>query len=217
VRRTGAIREIFAFGFRNPFRMSFDSKRGDLYVGDVGQNDIEEIDRIFPGRNSGWTVKEGTLFFDGRGAAEGVASENPVPGRSVPPGLVDPIAQYDTHLEGHSVILGSVYRGDNLHELRGHLVFGDFSRLFNFPSGPHNYGRLFHLDADSRGRKLAAIREFHITPSNAPNLAVLGFGEDTDGEIYLLGNVSGVPFGTGGVMLRLAPVHDDEHPSDDDD
>ena len=219
VRRSDALQEIFAYGFRNPFRISFDSKRGDLYVGDVGQNDIEEVDRVVGGRNYGWNIKEGTLFFDPRGAADGVASRNPVPGREVPPGLVDPIAQYDTHLEGHSVILGSVYRGEDLHGLRGELVFGDFSRLFNFPSGPHNYGRLFHIGADSRGRQLQAIHEFHITPSNAPNLAVLGLGEDAEGEIYLLGNISGVPFGTGGVILRLAPVADDEddHSHHDDD
>lgn len=219
VRKPGALKEIFAFGFRNPFRISFDRKRGDLYVGDVGQNDIEEVDRVVAGRNYGWNLKEGTLFFDPKGVTEnGVAQRNPVPGRPIPPGLIDPIAQYDTHLEGHSVILGFVYRGDDLHDLRGNLLFGDFSRLFNFPSGPHNYGRLFHINADSRGRDLQRIREFHITPSNAPNLAVLGFGEDADGEIYVLGNVSGVPFGTGGVILRFAPVLDDEdHHSHDDD
>jgi glucose/arabinose dehydrogenase len=207
VSSAGALKEIFAYGFRNPFRISFDRKRGDLYAGDVGQNDIEEVDRVVAGGNYGWNIKEGTLFFDPRGEEEdGTASPDPVPGRAAPPGLIDPIAQYDTHLEGHSVILGSVYRGEDLHELNGRLIFGDFSRLFNFPSGPHNYGRLFHVNAGSGGRHLRAIREFHITPSNAPNLAVLGFGEDARGEIYLLGNVSGLPFGEGGVVLRLAPL-----------
>jgi glucose/arabinose dehydrogenase len=220
VRNPNALNEIFAYGFRNPFRISFDRERGDLYVGDVGQNDIEEVDLVVASGNFGWNIKEGTLFFDPKGEEEdGAASPSPVPGRTAPPGLIDPIAQYDTHLEGHSVILGSVYRGEDLHQLRGRLIFGDFSRLFNFPSGPHDYGRLFHVNAESRGRRLRAIREFHITPSNAPNLAVLGFGEDAKGEIYLLGNASGVPFGDGGVVLRLAPApaesnephtHDDE-------
>jgi glucose/arabinose dehydrogenase len=216
VRSSGAVKEIFAYGFRNPFRMSFDRQRGDLYVGDVGQNDIEEVDRVFAGGNYGWNVKEGTLFFDPRGPTQpGAAQTSVVPGRAIPAGVVDPVAQYDTHLEGHSVIAGFVYRGQQLPGLSGHLVFGDFSRLFNFPSGPHNYGRLFHINAESRGRELQKIREFHITPSNAPNLAVLGFGEDGNGEIYLLGNVSGIPFGTGGVVIKLipAPHHDD----DDDD
>jgi hypothetical protein len=218
-RRTSvSLKEIFAYGFRNPFRISFDRKRGDMYAGDVGQNDIEEVDRVVAGGNHGWNLKEGTLFFDPRGEEDGVASLNPVAGRAAPPGLIDPIAQYDTHLEGHSVILGSVYRGEDLHGLRGRLIFGDFSRLFNFPSGPHNYGRLFHINAESHAPHLRAIREFHITPSNAPNLAVLGFGEDARGEIYVLGNVSGLPFGAGGVILRLAPAaNDDVDQSDDGD
>jgi glucose/arabinose dehydrogenase len=225
VARAGALKEIFAYGFRNPFRMSIDRQRGDLYVGDVGQNDIEEIDRVVAGGNYGWNIKEGTLYFDPKAPnVNGAAQLNPVPGRNVPAGLVDPIAQYDTHLEGHSVIVGFVYRGQRLHKLRGHLLFGDFSRLFNFPSGPHNYGRLFHINAESRKRELNRIREFNITPSNAPNLAVLGFGEDADGEVYVLGNVSGVPFGTGGVVIKLIPAphdhgdgHDDDHDDHDDD
>jgi glucose/arabinose dehydrogenase len=218
VRRAGAVKEIFAYGFRNPFRMSFDRQRGDLYVGDVGQNDVEEVDRVVAGGNYGWNVKEGTLFFDPRSPTQaGAAQTNVVPGRAIPAGLIDPLAQYDTHLEGHSVIAGFVYRGQQLHGLRGHLVFGDFSRLFNFPSGPHNYGRLFHVNAESRDRELRKIREFHITPSNAPNLAVLGFGEDANGEIYVLGNVNGVPFGAGGVVIKLISApHDDDHDHDDD-
>jgi glucose/arabinose dehydrogenase len=213
VARNGAVKEIFAFGFRNPFRMSFDRKRGDLYVGDVGQNDIEELDRVVAGGNYGWNFKEGTLFFNPNGDADGFATPNPVPGRPVPSGLIDPIAQYDTHWEGHSVITGFVYRGERLKGLKGRLIFGDFSRLFNFPGGPHNYGRLFHINGESGGPGLRAIREFHITPSNAPNLAVLGFGEDTDGEVYVMGNVSGIPFGTGGVVLQLVPP---DHHADDD-
>jgi glucose/arabinose dehydrogenase len=203
----GALEEIYAFGFRNPFRMSFDRSTGELYVGDAGQNDLEEVNRVVAGGNYGWNIKEGTLFFHPMSReVDGVASKNPPLNRPVPPGLIDPIAQYDTHHEGHAVIVGSVYRGVDIPALSGRLVFGDFSRLFNFPSGPNNYGRLFHVNAESLGRNLRAIREFHITPSNAPNLAILGFGEDTRGEIYVLGNSSGVPSGDGGVILRLAPV-----------
>lgn len=219
VRRAGALPEVFAYGFRNPFRMTIDTDRGHLYVGDVGQNDIEEVDRVVAGGNYGWNFKEGSLFFDPKGPTEnGAASRTPVAGRTLPHGLIDPIAQYDTHHEGHSVIVGFVYRGERLHRLRGRLLFGDFSRLFNFPSGPHNYGRLLHVKADSSGGGLRNIREFQITPSNAPNLAVLGFGQDANGEVYVLGNVSGVPFGTGGVIVRLAPApdHEGEHDHDDD-
>jgi glucose/arabinose dehydrogenase len=218
VDRAGALEEIFAYGFRNPFRMSFDRQRGDLYVGDAGQNDVEEVSRVTAGGNYGWNVKEGTLFFDPRGVEDdGAAQVQPVAGRPVPAGLIDPIAQYDTHFEGHAVIVGFVYWGQDLPELQGRLVFGDFSRVSNFPGGPHDYGRLFHVNASSLGKQLRNVREFHITPSNAPNVAVLGFGQDAAGELYVLGNKSGVPFGDGGVVLRLTPAaesEDDPAPQD---
>ena len=59
VSTAGALAEILALGFRNPFRLSFDRERGDLYVGDAGQNDLEEVDRVVAGGNYGWNAKEG--------------------------------------------------------------------------------------------------------------------------------------------------------------
>ena len=73
------VKEIWAFGFRNPFRMSFDSRTGDLFVGDVGQNDIEEVDIVRKGGNYGWNLKEGTLFFHINGTADGFAARTPDP------------------------------------------------------------------------------------------------------------------------------------------
>ena len=137
------MREIYALGFRNPFRFSFDSTRGDLYVGDVGQNDLEEVDIVVRGGNYGWPIKEGTLFFHHNDNAEGFASREPPAGAAIPSNLRDPIAQYDTHHEGHSVIGGFVYRGRAIRDLVGRYVFGDFSLLFKFPLGPHDYGRIF--------------------------------------------------------------------------
>ena len=67
----GAVKEIYAFGFRNSYRFSFDSRTGDLYVGDVGQNDIEEVNIVVRGGNYGWAIKEGTLFFNHNGNLEG--------------------------------------------------------------------------------------------------------------------------------------------------
>ncbi len=83
------------------------------------------------------------------------------------------------------MIGGFVYRGDRLKGLEGRYLFGDFSVLFKFPSGPHDYGRLFHLNP-SHGRGLRRIREFQIARGNAVSLAVLGFGQDADGEVYLV-------------------------------
>jgi glucose/arabinose dehydrogenase len=220
----GAVGEIYAFGFRNPFRFSFDTATGDLYVGDVGQNDIEEVDRVVKGGNYGWNIKEGTLFFSNNGTDEGFASG--VDNGRTPPGavLIDPIAQYDIHGEGHSVIGGFVYRGSRIPELEGRLVFGEFSRIFIFPSGPHNWGRLLYLAQKvTPDLQLMRVNEF-MAFSDAlaalglregeaacdglipPTLAVLGMGQDAAGEVYVMGNISGLPFGNKGVVLRLAPV-----------
>ena len=223
VNMPGAVHEIFAFGFRNPYRFSFDSATGNLYVGDVGQNDIEEVDVVVRGGNYGWNAKEGTLFFHVNGNDEGFASTTDN-GRASP-AMIGPIAQYDTHGEGHSVIGGFVYHGSRLPQLRERYVFGEFSRVFNFPSGPHNFGRLLYLAQKhaSVNDHLANVKEFNgfsdaiaalglnVGPAACggevpPTLAVLGMGQDADGELYTMGNISGVPFGNGGVVLRLAPA-----------
>lgn len=220
VNTAGAVKEIFAFGFRNPYRFSFDAATGDLFVGDVGQNDIEEVNLVVAGGNHGWNRKEGTLFFYINGNDPGFAS--PVDNGLVPPGVIDPIAQYDTHHEGHSVIGGFVYRGSRIPQLRGRYVFGEFARVFNFPSGPHNFGRILYLQQKNPGAGLLEIQEFAgfadaiadlglSVGSGAcdglfpPTLAVLGIGQDAAGEVYVMGNINGVPFGTDGVVLRVAP------------
>jgi glucose/arabinose dehydrogenase len=202
----GIIEEIFALGFRNPYRFSFDRGTGELFVGDVGQNDIEEVDLVVKGGNYGWRHKEGTLCFNPNGVEPDSGFATPSCPVDLPLDLIDPIAQYDTHHEGHSVIGGFVYHGSQLPELQGRYIFGDFASLFKFPSGPHDYGRLFHISGDDRG--LRGIRELHIQGGNAIGLAVLGFGQDAGGEIYVLGNVSGLPFGTQGVVVRLARPDD---------
>ena len=211
----GAVKEIFAFGFRNPFRFSFDRGTGALYVGDVGQNDIEEVDLVVKGGNYGWATKEGTLFFFNNGAANGFASTTD--NGLVPAGAIDPIAQYDTHHEGHSVIGGFVYHGAKFPQLAGRYVFGDFARIFRFPAGPNDSGRLFYLTQKSDKTGLRQINELYVPGQPPPGqqekagtegigLALLGFGQDAAGEVYVLGNINGTPFGTDGVVLRLAPA-----------
>jgi glucose/arabinose dehydrogenase len=211
----GALAEIFAFGFRNPFRFSFDRATGKLYASDAGQNDIEEIDVVVKGGNYGWRRKEGTLFFCHNGAADGFATDV-APCEPVPPDAIDPIAQYDTHHEGHSAIGGFVYRGTAFEQLAGRYVFGDFARVFRFPSGPNDSGRLFWLAQKEPGTNLAQIQELYARNPASPGqqekegtegigLALLGFGQDASGELYALGNISGTPFGTEGVVLKIVP------------
>jgi hypothetical protein len=209
----GVLGEIWAYGFRNPYRFSFDSHAGTLFVGDVGQNDIEEVNVVRKGGNHGWPIKEGTAFFSHNGNADGTAQRKPL--GPVPHNLIDPVAQYDTHHEGHSVIAGFVYRGRALHGLYGQFIFGEFSTIFNFPTGPHDYGRLLHISGDPSQRGLRAISEFHIVGGNSLGLAVLGMGQDADGEVYLTGNRSGLPFGSAGMVLKIVPA-EEEHDHDDE-
>ncbi len=206
----GVVEEIFALGFRNPYRFSFDKEDPrHLYVGNVGQNDLEETELVRSGANHGWPIKEGTLFFAHNGNDEGFATpDDPFTAVDPPilaPNLVDPIAQYDTHHEGHAVIGGFVYRGSELKKLKGRYIFGDFSLIFRFPVGPQDYGRLFHLKPGGK-KGLRKIEEFQIHPGNSLSLALLGWGEDADGELYPLGNISGLPFFDEGVVMKIVPA-----------
>ena len=189
VGEAGFVPEIWAYGFRNPFRFSFDSSTGKLWAGDVGQNDIEEVDVVTKGGNFGWRVKEGSFLFDPNGDQPGFVTARS-PGK--PKGLIDPIAEYD-HDEGISVIGGFVYRGDAIPQLRGRYVFGDFARSST------EFGRLFFLNPANQ------IREFRLVGQDSLGLKLDGFGQDADGELYVLGNTTGTPFGETGVVLRIAP------------
>jgi glucose/arabinose dehydrogenase len=187
------VDEIWASGFRNPFRFSFDSATGDLIAADVGQNDIEEIDVVTKGGNFGWRIKEGSFLFDPNGDEDGfVTARSP----GSPAGLIDPIAEYD-HDEGLAVVGGFVYHGDAIRALRTRYVFGEFSR----PEGEE--GRLFFLNASNR------IREFRLVGQSSLGFFVDGFGQDANGELYVLGNTTGTPFEDTGVVMRIAQAQGD--------
>lgn len=220
VGKTGAG-EIFAWGLRNPYRMSFDKKTGKLWVADVGQNDIEEIDVVVKGGNYGWPIKEGTFLFDNNGGgvdARGFVYQNS-PG--FPAGLIDPIAEYDhSDHEGSpgdsetrvAVVGGFVYRGDKIKALRGHYVFGDYSGEVFGPL-PVN-GHLFTLGKNRR------IETLQVFGRSSLGVAVLGWARDHDGELYLLANSSGtlnlVNGQPSGVVLKLTKVGGKDDDKDDD-
>jgi glucose/arabinose dehydrogenase len=185
----GFVEEIFAYGFRNPFRFSFDALTGDLYVGDVGQNDVEEVNIVVAGGNYGWNHKEGSFHFIANGADPGYVTDRP---QAAPADLIDPVAEYD-HADGIAIIGGFVYRGIRIPALEGSYVFGDFARTFS------NDGRLFHLD------EIGQIAELQLLRPAELGLSLLGMGQDAPGELYVLGNTTGVPFGDTGVVLRIAP------------
>lgn len=197
------VPEVFAYGFRNPYRFSFDRQNGDLIVADVGQNNIEEIDRVTIGGNYGWAVKEGDFLFNRTGAAAGTIGPRS-PGS--PGGLIDPISgplgtlEYD-HGDGISITGGFVYRGTAIPQLVGKFVFGDLA-LHNNP--PRADGRLFYADLTD-----GTINEFllpQFASGRLPDgLTVHGFGQDDSGELYAL--VTNTPAnGTGGIVYRFGAV-----------
>ncbi len=112
VDRDGARGEIWAYGVRNIWRMSFDRETGDLWAGDVGQNRYEEVDLLTKGGNYGWKIREGFHSF----APEAEQTGGP---------LIDPLAEY-FHSEGLSITGGMVYRGERLPEYEGAYFYADY-------------------------------------------------------------------------------------------
>ncbi|MDE0838445.1 MAG: PQQ-dependent sugar dehydrogenase, partial [Kiritimatiellae bacterium] len=187
---TNGLDEIWAYGLRNPFSFHFERGTTNLYLADVGQGDIEEVDIIVRGGNYGWSVREGTFWFDGAGHVV------TAPVRPVPPDLVDPIAVYD-HDDGLAIIGGFVYHGTAIPDLQGRYVFGDWGS-FSAPSG-----RLFYLD-DTNG-----VNELRIGLDDRPlGLWLRGFGEGPDGELYVFCSRQLGPSGTTGRMMKLVPAPD---------
>ena len=179
------IDEIYAYGFRNPYRFSFDKLSGMLIVGDVGQGYVEEINIVRKGLNYGWRIKEGGFLFDPEGLAVGLPFEDK--------SLTDPVAQYD-HDDGLSVIGGHMYYGTEVPQLRALYVFGDFSRGFRNPDG-----RLFVADLLTGHIEELLIGE----DAHNLNLYVKGIGRDRDGEIYVLASSALGPYGNTGVVLKV--------------
>jgi hypothetical protein len=182
--------EIYAYGFRNPWRFSFDSLTSDLVAADVGQGQIEEIDIVQPGGNYGWNLKEGTFRFNPEDGTVNNSMDD------LPEDLIDPVAQYD-HDEGISITGGFVYRGQAIPELTGKYLFGDFASSFFAADG-----RLLYADLDT-----GLIQEFIIgIDDRSLGLYVKAFGRDADGELYLLAGTALGPFGDTGLVLKIVPV-----------
>jgi len=123
----GALPEIYAYGFRNPWQLSCDRATGRIWAADVGEDLWEEINVVQKGGNYGWSIREGTKAFGPRGRGEPT---------------VDPVFEYD-HQVGKSITGGFVYRGREIPELVGKYLYGDFVS-----------GRLWAVDVDAPGAPL---------------------------------------------------------------
>lgn len=148
--------EIWALGFRNPWRFSIDRETGELWVGDVGQNRIEEIDLVLPGENHGWSIFEGNDCFRGDAAC-------------LQGGFAAPKVTY-AHENGRvSVTGGYVYRGAALPDLRGTYLFADFLSK-----------EIFAMTTDANNR---TGLERKVTMQGR---GVASFAEDRAGELYVI-------------------------------
>ncbi len=159
----GGRPEIYVYGLRNPWRFSFDRATGDLWIGDVGQNQWEEVNRLPPGQqagaNLGWNTMEGRHPFEGTAPADAVG----------------PVHEYSRQ-EGSSVTGGYVYRGQAHPELDGAYLFTDYVT-----------SRLWALAPDGGGGY-----EFVDLEVDVPQQGVAGLAEDTAGELYVLSLTGGV-------------------------
>ena len=181
---TDGLDEQFAWGLRNPWRMAFDGE--DLYAGDVGQSDFEEIDHIRAGGNYGWNVREGRHCY----TTDNCPARTPEDVRDGEP-LVEPVVEYPhsgAPVSGLSVIGGTVYRGSAVPGLAGLYVFADFQAR----------GELFVAEPTDTGRWPTTVLPVADGDAGKVN-RIRSFGRH-DGEVYVVG------IGTeGGGLHRLVP------------
>lgn len=180
-----ALGEIYAYGFRNPHRITW-TKSGLMLASNIGQARIESVNLILPGHNYGWPIREGTFLVNPYGDINKVY---PMPEDDAKYGITYPAAQYD-HDEGLAVSGGFEYTGNDIPELHGKYLFADM-----------NNGRLFYIDlAEVKPGKIATIREWRITHNGVPTSTSelcgskrvdLRFGKDANGDVYLFSKQDG--------------------------
>ncbi|MGD1992630.1 MAG: PQQ-dependent sugar dehydrogenase [Anaerolineae bacterium] len=197
--------EIFAYGFRNPYRIAFDAGgERQLFVGDVGQNLWEEVDIVTRGGNYGWNIKEGTHCFDplNPGVSPGECPDISEMGVA----LAAPIIEYQNANApgglGRAVVGGMVYRGSALPAFQGRYVFGDWSTGFNRPDGT-----LLVATPPEMGEGMWPFEEVRIAARENGRLGsfLLSFGQDADLELYVLTSDTPGPSGDTGKVFKIVP------------
>jgi glucose/arabinose dehydrogenase len=185
--------EIFAYGFRNPYRFSFNISEAEeprLFVSDVGQARMEEVSLVKAGGNYGWPVREGTTCFNPQNWSQPLetCSTN---------GLSEPILAYAHEGDLSAIIGGMLYQGSAIPELRDGYVFGDWGR---------GDGHLFLARPPAVGTGLWQFTEIQLVGSDSqPEIGqLLGIGQDEDGELYILTKAPGLgASGTSGLIYKI--------------
>ncbi|MCI0711292.1 MAG: PQQ-dependent sugar dehydrogenase [Chloroflexi bacterium] len=194
--------EIWAWGFRNPWRATWDTATGRYFVADAGQNVWEEVSIVSGGQNYGWNVYEGTHCFSTENPDYNPLSceQQDANGNA----FQMPIMEY-SHAVGLVVVGGYVYNGSALGgDFTRHYIFGDWSTSFMNPDGT-----LLIASAPPEGadESMWKVNELRVT-NNANgrlNAYINAFGEDSNGELYVLTSQSAGPTGSSGQVWRLVP------------
>ena len=198
--------EIYALGFRNPYRIAFDKNgSGDLLATAIAETLWEAIYLVDRPGNYGWPIREGTHCVD-RTAPRNPPADCPMHG---PDGsrIKQPIVEYpnmqvmhpDTKVDatgvGTAVVGGRIYRGSALPEYQGKLIFADWSAAFDRPSG-----QVFLATPPSRWRDLWSFDKIAELETR-----IISVAEDAEGELYLLTNDQFGPFGETGKIFKILP------------
>ncbi len=187
------VRELYAYGFRNPHRISWD--RGGshkMICGNIGESTIEEVELVTKGSNHGWPFREGAYLFDYTDKTH----VYPLPSPNSGP-YVYPVSQYD-HNDGRAAVAGGfVYRGTAIPELQGQYVCGDIvsGDLFAIPEAAMNRAMPVNTGDTPAPPKLLGVETNGVATSFRSMLgasrADLRLGQDATGELYLLSKQNG--------------------------
>lgn len=189
--------EIWATGFRNPWRCSFDMEDGRLFCGDVQQNSYEEVDIVEKGKNYGWRKMEANHCFD-------YVNPNDHPAEcGDTSGFTMPILEYNNctakpdGCKGISVTGGYVYRGAN-EAWKGKYIFGDWSKDFGAMDG-----QIFVASEGSDGKWTMEVAEV-VGMDKTPY--ILAFAQDAAGEVYALTSITTGPVGSLDTIYKIVPA-----------
>lgn len=203
--------EIFAYGLRNPWGMSFDrGGKRDLIVADVGQDRWEEINIIVNGGNYGWRLREGFDGFDPKNPRSAPTNAVTVGADGKP--FVDPVFTYkilrgrgtDPEAYGVTITGGYVYRGKAFPSLVGKYIFADWSRSMAIPDGTMLVATIPPAGSGNARWTVQplALKDF---PNGRIKSFIWALGEDDDGELYVLANGINSVTGTRGKVFKLVP------------
>jgi glucose/arabinose dehydrogenase len=198
----GGRPEIYALGFRNPWRLSWEpSGARRLLVSDVGYGRYEEVDAVVNGGNYGWRIREGAHCLDIDRPLDDVADCETTGDDGRP--LIDPVIEYTHQDVGIAVVGGYVYRGAAIPALQGRYVFADFTGDWTTPE-PDPTGSLLVADPGGDADRWPWERLL-VAEGALDHFFVTGMGEDAAGELYVMARRQFGPMGRTGFVFRIVP------------